>query len=166
MTFGKLTSQMHNEIMRLYRLVNAVLVQVHGGERAGSSLHVRNEDGHVLLAERSDPRISEDIACRYDFHASEKTMRLCDHHDHTLSWQSHDLQKKQFPGGVRFNVGGVIIAISGFTPAEDEAAVLWIGMKMGWMSDSSVQQTARISRNTRYVDLFEKFNQAERQQAA
>lgn len=157
---------MRAEIIRLFGIANDVLVKEHNGERKGSTLHIRNENRHVLVAKRSDPAAPEDDACRYDFFASEKTIRLCDHPEDTLSWQSHDMEKKQFPGGVRFKIVGLIVAISGFKAEEDEVAVLWIGVKMGWMQSKDAFAAAQISSNSRYRILMQKLDEAEELQAA
>ena len=72
----------------------------------------------------------------------------------------------QFPGAVRFKLVAVIMAISGFTAEEDEAAVLWIGIKMGWMQSKEAFAAAQISSNSRYRVLVQKFDEAEQLQAA
>lgn len=70
------------------------------------------------------------------------------------------MKKKQYPGGVRFALG-LIASLSGFTAEEDEATVLWVGVKMGWISEHDADVASTISSNSRYADLMQKFNQAE-----
>lgn len=165
-TITTIDSETYKKLIRLFDIVNGVLVEEHNGERKGSTLHLRNENRHVMLMNRSNPNAPEDDACRYDFFASEKTFRLCGHKDHVLSWQSRNMDLMQFPGAVRFKLVAVIMAISGFTAEEDEAAVLWIGIKMGWMQSKEAFAAAQISSNSRYRVLVQKFDEAEQLQAA
>jgi hypothetical protein len=155
-------SDTYTRLIRLFDIANGVLVAEHNGDRKGSTLHLRNEQRHVMLMNRSMTEVPEDDGCRYDFFASEKTFRLCGHKNHILSWQSSNMDLMQYPGAVRFIWVSVIMAISGFTAEEDEAAVLWIGKKMGWISEPDAYEASQISNNSRYRDLLQKFNEAER----
>lgn len=158
-------SESYKKMIRLFDIVNSVLVKEHNGDRKGSTLHLRNENRHVMLMNRSNPNAPENDACRYDSYAQEKSFRLCGHKDHVLSWQSRNNELGQFQGAARFRLVGIIMAISGFTAEEDEAAVLWIGYKMGWVSLDEAWEISQISENSRYRDLFVIFNQVENRAA-
>ena len=150
-------------LQRLLAIVVEVLTNEHADARVGATFNIRNEKRHVLYDERAG-RAVEDLACCYDFYAGEKTFRLVGFPDHVLSWQSSDPANGRYAGGVRFP-NGLVAALSGYKAEEDEAATLWIGVKMDWWTKTDATNAASISKNPRYFELFQKFDRLEKSAA-
>lgn len=145
------------KLCRLLDIVVDVLTKEWRGERGGGSFNIRNEKAWILFDERSG-EADENSFVRTDFFAGEKTFRLCQNPTHRLSFESHNMELQQYPGGVRFG-NGLVGALSGYKWQEDEAATLWIGISMGWITLKKAAELTHISSNTYCGKLFYMFTE-------
>lgn len=137
----------------------AVLADVHNGERGGGFFNLRNPSGETVFENPfRDPAATK--ADKYQRLAAEKTSRLGHHPEHLLSWQSKNEALEQYQGAAR-TPNGMLGGFSGFTAEEDEALVLWVFIKMGWMTGKEAYAFAKISSNSRWHTLSQMFDLAE-----
>ena len=136
-----------------------VLVKQHGGTRGGGFFNLRDPNGKTIFENpfRSPAAAKAD---KYQRLAGEKTSRLGHHPEHILSWQSKNEALEQYQGAA-CAPNGMLGGFSGFTAEEDEALVLWVFIKMGWMTGKQAYAAAQISSNSRWMVLSQMFDLAE-----
>lgn len=137
----------------------AVLEQVHNGARGGGVFNLRGPNGEVVFSDLFRNPAKDKIE-KYDRLAAEKTKRLWTYPNHTLSWESMNVDLEQYQGAA-CATNGLLGGFSGFTAEEDEALVLWIFIKMGWMSGKEAYTAAQISSNSRWHVLSQMFDLVE-----
>ena len=81
----------------------------------------------------------------------EKGERLFINKTHVSSFQSRDIANKKYGGAITFP--NLIISFSGLPELVDEAVMLVLAYKLGWMDWAGVQNIITISQNP----FFEKF---------
>ena len=126
------------------------------GERAdgrtGGFLCVRCDDREQPFLIAQIGYVAREKADRYFRLCQEKAVRLAQHPDHRLSWQSRDPSVEQYGGAVRFinridSACSFIFSFSGLPEDGDEASMALIGPEVDFASTESLLALAAISKN-------------------
>jgi len=125
------------------RLLNDKLVLILKGEgcpdRGGCfvlSDDVVPPPRHFRLVSRVGEVAQEKAFQEYRLNAQEKASRLLvNHRDHATSWQSRNAENNKYGGAIRVNFSGIglIMSFSGYSEQYDEALMLALAVKMGWL---------------------------------
>jgi hypothetical protein len=152
----KVSRVKRRKVLTLFGIVIKVLAQKHKStdKKAGAIIQLLTSNGEEQLFRRAGTT-SEDKFQIFEDYVVCKSMTLYRNPEHSLSFESCDMQDGPYPGGARFPKGQ-ILSISGFTWQEDEISVLWIGYKLGWITLRDVMKLAKISQpnSTLFVELF------------
>ncbi len=122
-----------------------------GSDRKGGYLVIRKRDsGEILLHEKVGTIAPPESDQRYLTFAKEKGERLGP--NGLSSWQSRNLQQEKYGGAIATS-SGLIVSFSGLPELWDEALVLVISNRLGWISGKEVFDIIEISGNT-FVELL------------
>lgn len=95
-------------------------------------------------------------AAQFIHFGTEKAIRLSKNPDHQTSWQSRDVDAKQYGGAIRiaFNGGYFIFSFSGLPECWDEALMLGVAIRMKWMTREDAHSIAHESTRRCLSDLL------------
>jgi hypothetical protein len=95
----------------------------------------------------------------YRLYAEEKAARLLvNHRDHATSWQSRDEANHKYGGAIRVKFSGIglILSFSGYAESCDEALMLALAMKMGWLDHhAAIDLATNCEVVANFLKLFE-----------
>lgn len=129
--------------------------------RGGGYVCVADPDDGIPIHTQLCGDISKEKAIGCHAFAQEKTRRLATHPEHKSSHESRDVQdtdktKHKYGGAVRTVL--FLISFSGFSEKLDEAIVLYISVRLGFLSDNEAQAIADNNGNEKYLALREKID--------
>ncbi|MFA6227535.1 MAG: hypothetical protein WC631_03635 [Candidatus Paceibacterota bacterium] len=113
-----------------------------GRDRKGGYLCVAEPDGKIVLVMLIGEVPDLEKANLFKTFCQEKATRLAQNPEHISSWQTRDVEKKQYGGAVRTGKG-YIYSFSGFTEEVDESFSARVAFQ-NW-DDMSIEHRTKIA---------------------
>ncbi len=147
--YSPLPIDINKSVGYAYLLMDMVVNHIassYGTNKTGGYQYIQGRDGSCLLLRKVGYIPTEADEKKYKGFALEKGQRLRSHPEHTLSFQPMDVAQKKYQGAVRME-NGWIHSFSGFSPNNDEAIAMAVGVRMGWSSLEYACKVMHISQN-------------------
>ncbi len=116
----------------------------------GMFVLMRAVTGEIIVGPKQVGQINNGKEDKYAEFAQEKPVRLLEHPDHCLSWESRDPDNNKWGGAV--NDGLFVWSFSGLSEEQDEALVLMASHLCGRIRNGDPKAMAEISNNRIIID--------------